>query len=132
MRMVCVHKITVPFAPNKLLINEVDGNFLCRRLNNNSIALCKNMQMLCVLSKVSVNFCSHLPHGRCGLKCLHRTLQLRSRLSPSARKVWIEICTTRSTSLAPPSPSTWKVWIEISFALLRIKAFKLSPSLRKV
>ena len=71
--MVCVHKITVPFAPNKLLINEVDGNFLCRRLNNNSIALCKNMQMLCVLSKVSVNFCSHLPHGRCGLK--YRTKQ---------------------------------------------------------
>ena len=34
---------------------------------------------------------SHLPRGRCGLKYYNHLKHTNSALSPSARKVWIEI-----------------------------------------
>ena len=115
MRMACVHKITVSFAPNKLLINEVDGNFLCRRLNNNSIALCISTQMLCVSSKLSVNFCSHLPQGRCGLKFsdIFLTSSTPECHLPQGR-CGLKFKSSVVTASLSGSPSARKVWIEIA------------------
>ena len=43
------------------------------------------------LSLVSRSFLGHLPQGRCGLKCDSIVLSHPGIMSPSARKVWIEI-----------------------------------------
>ena len=37
----------------------------------------------------------HLPRGRCGLKFIRVCNHIYSRRSPSARKVWIEMCSVR-------------------------------------
>ena len=58
---------------------------------------------------------SHLPRGRCGLKSYIGTIPIDGSLSPSARKVWIEISDQIVTLLTEAmSPSARKVWIEIS------------------
>ena len=44
---------------------------------------------------------SHLPQGRCGLKCVKHSGQRLIERSPSARKVWIEIANVNSSSMAP-------------------------------
>ena len=43
------------------------------------------------LSLVSRSFLGHLPQGRCGLKCDSIVLSHPGIMSPSARKVWIEM-----------------------------------------
>ena len=57
---------------------------------------------------------SHLPRGRCGLKLvLHQLLKQVAAVSPSARKVWIEITPEVANTDNTTSPSARKVWIEI-------------------
>ena len=88
------------------------------------------------LSLVSRSFLGHLPQGRCGLKCDSIVLSHPGIMSPSARKVWIEIPLSKAHSTyvavtfrkegvdwnsrlvatwecAITSPSARKVWIEI-------------------
>gem|GEM_PF-6185688 len=55
----------------------------------------------------------HLPRGRCGLKSLLAKLFIVGCMSPSARKVWIEIPSIYPDSATLKSPSARKVWIEI-------------------
>ena len=56
-----------------------------------------------------------LPQGRCGLKFNHHSEDMIHMMSPSARKVWIEIDSFFSGSSIPVmSPSARKVWIEIN------------------
>ena len=96
----------------------------------------------------------HPPHGGCGLKCFLRFVYCRNVLSPSARRVWIEMtdcgkfntrrrchpphggCGLKSSVLqARPqtqrSPSARRVWIEIA-ATYRQHIRQRSPSARRV
>ena len=52
-------------------------------------------------------------------------------LSPSARKVWIEISSGRGCPRSATSPSARKVWIEILLAF-QVYVDLPSPSARKV
>jgi len=52
-------------------------------------------------------------------------------LSPSVRKVWIEICIAAEDSLNAGSPSVRKVWIEM-YLKKNAAAPDPSPSVRKV
>ena len=80
---------------------------------------------------VSAFFNRHLPRGRCGLKYLQCISQAWKILSPSARKVWIEMNPSRGAYQQTRSPSARKVWIEIYVLTLNC-ANLLSPSARKV
>ena len=52
-------------------------------------------------------------------------------MSPSARKVWIEIYEVAAAPAADQSPSARKVWIEIKFLQFETSVLP-SPSARKV
>ena len=57
----------------------------------------------------------HLLWGRCGLKYPSLSAALRLLVSPSVRKVWIEMYKASRYRLGfPESPSVRKVWIEIA------------------
>ena len=74
----------------------------------------------------------HLPQGRCGLKYALTKYNAETGLSPSARKVWIEIqYATFQSKGATPSPSARKVWIEILSHIPLLPSL-WSPSARKV
>ena len=53
-------------------------------------------------------------------------------MSPSARKVWIEIVTLVKVVYPLPSPSARKVWIEINVYEIDLENRSRSPSARKV
>ena len=53
-------------------------------------------------------------------------------LSPSTRRVWIEIILAALWTLKPESPSTRRVWIEIARLALFQRAVVPSPSTRRV
>ena len=64
--------------------------------------------------QTKIEFFSHLPRGRCGLKFEDFDYLLSLVKSPSARKVWIEIISSvPKPSIKIRSPSARKVWIEI-------------------
>ena len=74
----------------------------------------------------------HLPQGRCGLKLIYPLFWLTTSTSPSARKVWIEICGSGST--VSRLPVTFRKegvdWNYVKF--VEWGTSKMSPSVRKV
>ena len=53
-------------------------------------------------------------------------------LSPSMRRVWIEISLKRRIFESPQSPSMRRVWIEIIWCCTWMKPRPTSPSMRRV
>ena len=56
----------------------------------------------------------HPPPGGCGLKWYVTSVVPLPLVSPSARRVWIEICFRGAIKCKPMSPSARRVWIEIT------------------
>ena len=72
------------------------------------------LKLLWVKTRLNTDL-RHPPHGGCGLKfhVLKRRF-CRNHLSPSTRRVWIEIVSWNAFYNCSSSPSTRRVWIEIN------------------
>ena len=73
----------------------------------------------------------HPPPGGCGLKFFRQLLYSGGCLSPSTRRVWIEIINFRKACQPVLSPSARRVWIEIGSLVISISTSG-SPSARRV
>ena len=71
--------------------------------------------------KSDTGWLRHLPQGRCGLKCADFADSAAFVVSPSVRKVWIEIEKYAEAFKRVESPSVRKVWTKIRCNIFDLK-----------